>query len=224
MKRGLVLVEGQTEERFVNECLAPYLLVKGLVLDSTIVRTKRVIGGAHFKGGVQSYGQVRRDLGLLLHDSNASLITTLFDYYGLPTDFPGMANRPAGAPKDRVDHVEAAWATSVGDVRFVPHLMLHEFEAWLYAEPSCLAPWMFDDDVKVIPTIAAVAARHQTPEDIDEGPQTTPSKRLLNAFTGYQKTLHGPLAVSAIGIDRIRAVCPHFAEWLGRLEAVAAAP
>jgi hypothetical protein len=30
MKRGLVLVEGQTEERFVNECLGPYLLEKRL--------------------------------------------------------------------------------------------------------------------------------------------------------------------------------------------------
>jgi hypothetical protein len=31
MKRGLVLVEGQTEERFVNEGLAPYVLAKGLL-------------------------------------------------------------------------------------------------------------------------------------------------------------------------------------------------
>lgn len=39
MKRGLVLVEGQTEERFINECLAPYLLAKGLILERpTIVR------------------------------------------------------------------------------------------------------------------------------------------------------------------------------------------
>jgi len=217
-----VLVEGQTEERFVNECLAPYLLAKELVLSSTIVKTKRVVGGPHFKGGLWSYSKVRRDLGLLLHDSNASVITTLFDYYALPTDFPGMTDRPAGRPRDRVEHVESAWATSVGDVRFVPHVVLHEFEAWVYAEPSRLEPWMFDDDVKVIPAITAVAVAHRTPEDIDEGPQTAPSKRLLNAFTGYQKTLHGPLAVSAIGIDRIRAVCPHFAQWLDRLEAVAA--
>ena len=38
-------------------------------------------------------------------------------------------------------------------------------------------------------------------------------------FAAYQKPLHGPLAVAAIGIDRIRAVCPHFHQWLGRLEA-----
>jgi hypothetical protein len=76
----------------------------------------------------------------------------------------------------------------------------------------------------VIAAIAAIAGAYQTPEDIDEGVQTAPSKRLRNAFAAYQKTLHGPLAMAAIGVDRIRAVCPHFGEWMTRLEAVAAAP
>lgn len=59
MKRGLVLVEGQTEERFVNDCLAPYLLAQGLILERpTIVTTKRVVGGPQFKGGVRSYSKV----------------------------------------------------------------------------------------------------------------------------------------------------------------------
>jgi D-serine deaminase-like pyridoxal phosphate-dependent protein len=53
-----------------------------------------------------------------------------------------------------------------------------------------------------------------------EEPQTAPSKRLRKLFAGYQKPLHGPLAIAAIGIERIRAVCPHFDEWLRRLEAV----
>jgi hypothetical protein len=159
---------------------------------------------------------------LLLHDTGASVITTLLDYYALPADFPGMGNRPMGSPASRVMHVEARWAASVGDARFVPHLVLHEFEAWVYAAPSCLEPWMFDDDLKVIPAIAAVGAMHQTPEDIDEGFLTAPSRRLRGAFAAYQKTLHGPLAVAAIGIDRIRAACPHFARWLECVEAIAA--
>jgi hypothetical protein len=221
MKRGLVLVEGQTEERFVNECLAPYLLAKGLILERpTIVATKRVAGGPNFKGGISSYGQVQRDLQRLLHDGHASIITTVLDYYALPKDFPGMRDRPSGSPRSRVEHVEAAWAATVADRRFVPHLALHEFETWVYADPSRLEPWMFDDDAKAIEAIAKIAAAYQTPEDIDDGPDTAPSKRLEKVFN-YQKLLHGPLAVSAIGIDRIRAVCPHFHQWFGRLEAPA---
>jgi len=223
MKQGLVLVEGQTEERFVTECLGPHLLVRQLALVPTIVKTKRVVGGSSFKGGVTSYRQVQRDLGFLLHDSGASVITTLLDYYALPSDFPGMADRPAASAAQRVAHVEAAWAATVGDRRFVPNLALHEFEAWVYADPSRLEPWMFDDDPTVIAAIAAVTASHPTPEDIDEGPLTAPSKRLRRAFTAYQKPLHGSLAVSMIGLERVRAVCPHFASWLDRLEAFAAA-
>jgi hypothetical protein len=223
MKRGLVLVEGQTEERFVNDCLTPYLFAKGLVLERpTIVKTKVVAGGRNFKGGVRTYSKVQRDLGRLLHETNAAVITTMFDYYALPADFPGMQNRPERSPRDRVEHVEAEWAALVGDRRFIPHLVLHEFEAWVFADPSRLEPFMFDDDAGVIEVIGRIARAHRTPEDIDDGPMTAPSKRLLEAFEAYQKPLHGPLAVAAIGIDRIRAVCPHFHRWLDRLEAIAA--
>jgi hypothetical protein len=69
---------------------------------------------------------------------------------------------------------------------------------------------MFDDDPAVIDAIAKIAASHATPEDIDDGPMTAPSKRLCDVFAAYQKALHGPLAVAAIGLDRIRATCPHF--------------
>ena len=222
VKRGLVLVEGQTEERFVNECLEPHLRAQGLFVVPKIVTTKRVAAGADFKGGVASYGHVQGDLVRLLHDSNASVVTTLLDYYALPDAFPGMANRPAGSARDRVAHVEAAWAVLVGDPRFVPHLALHELEAWVFAAPARLEPWMFDDDARIVAAIAELAAVHATPEDINEGPQTAPSKRLRAAFPAYQKTLHGPIAMSAIGVERIRASCPHFAAWLGRLETIAA--
>lgn len=134
MKRGLVLVEGQTEERFVNECLAPYMQDKGLLLLPTIVKTKRIVGGAHVKGGIGSFNQVQRDLRHLLHDTNALVITTLIDYYALPAEFPGRSERAGGHAKERVEQIEAAWAASVGDTRFVPHLVLHELEAWVYAD------------------------------------------------------------------------------------------
>jgi hypothetical protein len=218
MKRGLVLVEGQTEEQFVNGCLAPYLRAKDLDLRPTIVATKRVASGPNFKGGISSYAQVRGDLQRLLHDTHASVITTVLDYYALPKDFPGMRDRPAGSARSSVEHVEGMWAAAVGDRRFVPHLVLHEFETWVYSDPSRLEPFMFEDDPGVIEAIAKIAAAYPTPEDIDDGPMTAPSKRLHEVFTAYQKTVHGPLAVTAIGLDRIRATCPHFHQWLGRLE------
>ena len=40
---------------------------------------------------------------------------------------------------------------------------------------------------------------------------------------GYQKPLLGILAALEIGLDAMRGECPHFAMWLSRLEALAAA-
>jgi hypothetical protein len=181
-----------------------------------------VIGGQHHKGGLNSFGQVQRDLHLLCGASHASVITTLLDYYALPTDFPGKVNRPTGSPRSRVEHVERAWVAQTPDRRFVPHLALHELEAWVFAAPAHLESWMFDDAPAVVSAITAIAAAHTSPEDINDGVDTAPSKRLLAAFAAYQKTVHGPFAIDAIGIDRIRATCPHFDHWLSQLERIAA--
>ena len=224
MKQGLVLVEGQTEERFVNECLRPYLEEKELVLVPTKVTTSRPIGAAHHKGGVTSYGKVRGDLRRLLGNKGASVVTTLLDYYALPMDL-GMADRSTRpAPRSRVEHVEAAWATEVRDRRFVPHIVLHELEAWVFADPAQLAPHMFNDDEAAVAAIAAIAREHATPEDIDDGRDTAPSRRLKRAFRPYQKTLHGVEALKAIGVEGICRACPHAAAWLDLLVAVAHAP
>lgn len=83
---------------------------------------------------------------------------------------------------------------------------------------------MFDDDTRVIDEIARVANSHGGPEDIDDGPRTSPSKRLRDMFAAYQKPLHGPLVVEAIGLERIRARCPHVHAWLSQLEAIARSP
>src|SRR5882672_5259260 len=41
--------------------------------------------------------------------------------------------RPNGSPFDRVGHVERALESHFNDPRFVPHLALHETEAWVFA-------------------------------------------------------------------------------------------
>ena len=58
-------------------------------------------------------------------------------------------------------------------------------------------------------------------EMVDEGPRTAPSKRILAIAPDYTKTVAGPQAIEAIGIERIRSVCTHADAWLARLEALA---
>jgi hypothetical protein len=44
-------------------------------------------------------------------------------------------------------------------------------------------------------------------------------ERVEGLVQGYQKPLLGTLAVLEIGLANIRRECPHFREWLSRLEA-----
>ena len=107
-KRILILVEGQTEERFVKDVLAPAFWEREVFLIPTLLVTKRVKNGPNFKGGVTNFGKFANDVKLLLNGAGDALVTTLLDYYGLPPDFPGMTTRPAGSPAQRVTHVETA--------------------------------------------------------------------------------------------------------------------
>lgn len=55
------------------------------------------------------------------------------------------------------------------------------------------------------------------PENINQGKETHPSKRLERYGMGFRKT--GAVALlQEIGIDAIRRVCPHFNNWLTHLE------
>jgi len=219
MKRVLILVEGQTEETFVRDVLAPHFLARNVALTPKILVTRRVKSGGHFKGGIVNYAQVRRDLHLLLADTGAERITTMLDYYGLPEDFPGLANRPSGTCYQRVEHVERAFQAELAHPRFLPYLALHEFEALLFTDPA-RCEWVFSDAPGTIERMRAIRDGVASPEEINEGPATAPSKRLLNFFPRYQKTLHGPLATEAQGLAPLRAACPHFHAWVSVLEAL----
>ncbi len=217
MKKVLIYVEGQTEETFVREVLAPYLWQKcQLQFVPTLARTKRTKAGHTFKGGIVSYQQVRRDVLRLLNDSSAILVTTMMDYYGIPEDFPGKSTLPSGTPYQRVRYLEKAFKNDIGAHRFLPFLVLHEFEALVLTEPTHLA--------SVLPQNAAALPRLQQevgglpPEEINEGKCTHPAARIIKHFPGYQKRLHGPLVVKRIGVAAIRNKCPHFDEWLSNLK------
>jgi hypothetical protein len=216
MKRVLILVEGQTEERFVKDVLDPHLWTLGKTVIPKLATTKRVKRGPDFKGGITDYQKVENDLRRLLGDTETSAVTSFIDYYGLPSDFPGMLSRPTGTPLDRVSHVENEWAKKIDHPRFRPFIMLHEFEALVFVKPdevcrACHQP-------KAVGELEAIRVAFATPEEIDDDPITAPSKRLKRAISGYEKPFHSPLVTKRIGLRSLRAECPHFGEWVTWLE------
>lgn len=215
MSRVYLLVEGQTEEAFVRELLTPHYARIGLYLTPIIVSTS-----PGHKGGVVSYAKVRPQISRLCRQDAAAHVTTLFDLYALPSDFPGKTD-PAyprdGTGVQKAAYLEARLGQDINESNFLPNLLVHEFEALLFTAPQKFAEWT--DDGRVVSALMA-GARDRLPEDINDGPLTAPSKRVLAAMPEYQKTFHGPLIACEIGLDAIRQSCPHFNDWLKKLDSL----
>ena len=216
MSKILILVEGQAEETFVREVLAPYLSKDGVYPIAKLATTKRVKSGPDFKGGIVSYGKFKNDIVRLLGDTSAAIVTTMIDFYGLPADFPGRRTLPTGSCYDQVAYLEREIGNDIGHPRLLPYLALHEFEAMLFVAPEKIAQ-AFPGTNKG-GELTAIREQFHSPEEIDDDPHAAPSKRLEAIFPGYEKPLHGPLVVLEIGIEQIRRECSHFNDWLARLE------
>lgn len=215
MKRVYLLVEGQTEEAFVRELLQPHYNRMGLYLTPIIVSTS-----TGHKGGVVSYAKIKPQIERLCKQDASAYVSTMFDLYALPKDFPGKSN-PAypttASGRQKAKFVEAALAQDIGQRNFIPNMLVHEYEALLLTELDAFQPWTDDDRIL---TPLRDARRETPPEDINDDPHSAPSKRILTVWPDYQKTFHGPLIACDIGLDVIRAACPHFSAWLRRLEAL----
>ncbi|MGK4593269.1 DUF4276 family protein [Amycolatopsis sp. w19] len=172
---------------------------------------------APHRGGVSTWVKLHREIKELLSSRRLTVLTTLFDYYGFPSDAPGMATRPAGTAAGKVEHVEHELQTTVGDHRFVPHLVLHEPESWVFAAGRQLA--LLVDDPALGERIKQDCAEAGGPELVNDDPKNAPSKRLARYYPDHQKTLEGPLAIESLGVEGLKDECPHFATWLGILDA-----
>lgn len=53
----------------------------------------------------------------------------------------------------------------------------------------------------------------EKPEDINNSPETAPSKRLLK-YLPYQKGAVAVIPLKEIGVDRLMQACPHFGQWV----------
>ncbi len=220
MSRVRLVVEGVTEERFVKMLLAEPLGAKGVFLFPQMVHTG---GGGEriFKGGLTSYARIKGDVEKLLMQEKQGdvFVTTMFDLYRLPNDFPDRAKaKSEGDPLKKVAILEDAFARDIGSAMFIPYIQLHEFEALLYSDLEKLAEFY----VGAEPAVKKLAGTVKgiPPEHIDEGQQTAPSKRIIRHIPEYAKTKStgGVFVAGKIGLPTIKNACEHFRAWIGKLE------
>jgi len=220
------VTEGQTEETFVNLVLAPYLAEKEILATAHCVTTKRKKGRV-WRGGMRSYQRVRRDIDLWFRSDgkHEARFTTFLDLYGLPNDFPGYEkSRRLTDPYEKVAVIENAMAEDFEDWRFTPYIQLHEFEALVLVNPRKLEHEFMDHEEGIL-RLEALVAEFASPEEIDEGQETAPSKRIVRELPEYKgrKATAGPRVVEKIGLPLLREKCRHFDGWLSKLEALAEA-
>jgi len=225
MPRLLIHVEGQTEEAFVNEVLEGYLLAVGYHSVAA-----RIVGNARLRrrrGGIRPWPSVRKDIVNHLKEDSGCIATTMVDYYGLPQQgaggWPGRAKAAGLKVSKKAVYVEDALlkdvATEIDNPRrFVPFVLMHEFESLLFSDCDALSRGIGRPDLK--PKFESVREQFATPEEINDSPNTAPSKRMESIVPGYEKPLLGILAALEIGLIRIRAECPHFDGWLSQLESL----
>lgn len=206
-KRLFIVVEGQTEEEFVKDLIAPYFQEQGIYVAPTIIRTS-----TGHKGGFVNYEHLKNDIFRLLKSQGQDVIVTTFvDFFRCPK-LPEQKEIDAIPSHHRkVEAMERSMASSINDWRFIPYIQLHEFEALLFSAVNGFKIY-FDEHISE--EIQGIIDSFDNPEDINSSPETAPSKRLLRIIPGYDKVVFGNIIALEIGLPVILEKCPRFRKWI----------
>ncbi len=205
MIRLAIVVEGPTEEAFVNQVLLNHLLPLG------VAPTPFLIGR---RGGNVTVDGLALDMANSLWDFD--FVTSLVDFYGFHERGPGKADALENRISEAVDsRIKRSWDQS----RIFPYVQRHEFEGLLFSDVGAFSRLRQTSDM-VLRELQQIRSRFPTPEDINDNKDTAPSKRIANVIPRYKKRVDGPELASAIGLDKISTECPRFRQWLTHMESL----
>ncbi len=222
MKKIFIVTEGQSETNFVNKIMVPFFADRCTLIPNTVITKTDSRHGKIHKGGVVNYAQIRNTLCKTLATASKnknSYVTTMFDLYGLPADVPGATDaQKVTDPYGKVEFIEREIQRAEGydGTFFFPYIELHEFEAMIFSDITKLEEVYFDYDLTALKECAKLQSN---PELINDGVETSPSKRIVNCINCFDKANVGVDVMGKIGIENIANKCRHFGEWIKQLEA-----
>lgn len=217
MIRLNVTAEGFSEERFITDILRPHLINFNVYTEVRKVLTNRKL---RKRGGVVSYPKFKNGITQWFKECPNVYHTSFIDLYGLSRDFPGYELTKNLLPYKRVVEMEALLLKDLNFHKFIPYIQLHEFETLMYADTGIMQDWLSlynrlpDNCFNLIKE----SAPDSNPELINEGAESSPSKRILKICKSYDKVDDGILILKEIGLKRLRSECQHFDQWLTILE------
>lgn len=205
MIRLAIVVEGPTEEEFVNIVLAPHLRTHG------VEPTPVLVGG---RGGNVTIERVAADMARLFWGFDR--VTSLVDFYGFRDRDRSSLEDVARRVHDEVDR---KISRSYDQSRVFPYVQRYEFEGLLFSDVAAFGD-LVDAPTDLVVKLSAIRSNFETPEDINDGRETHPSGRIEGLMPSYQKRVDGPVLAGKMGLAAIRAECPRFDEWVRRLESL----
>ena len=211
MKRLYIIVEGQTEQEFVNSMISPYMQQFGIYdVTPILIRTSKT-----GRGGFVNYEHLKNDAIKLLHSKKDDFIVSMFvDFFRIPE----VPKRERWEIKtnhlEKVEEMEQCIAEDINDCRFIPYIQLHEFEALLFSTNKGFENYFAEKEAN---STQQIINSYENPEDINSSPEGAPSKRLLAIKDDYDKVVEGNLIALEVGIKDILAKCPRFKAWIDKL-------
>lgn len=211
MRTIYIIVEGPTEEEFVNNSVSTHLRNFGII--NTIPVPLETSPG--YFGGDLSFSRYLSNVQKLLQSDPTAIVTSIIDFYELRTDFPGYNDAMNISNKiHSVEFIEDQIMNNVKNDRFIPYIQLHEFEGLLFSDIRGFQNFF----PSVVNHAQYIINHFPNPELINNGPTTHPSARLKDIFSKnsirYKKTFHGPLIAIENGINSIIIKCPRFRIWI----------
>ncbi len=119
MRAIYIIVEGQTEEEFVNSVLQPFFTAKGIYdVRPILPHTSKTQ-----KGGALSYARFKHNIEQILQKEKDVFLTSLIDFFRLKSDFPKYNEASKIQDKNqRVAFLEKAIADDIKNERFLPYI------------------------------------------------------------------------------------------------------
>jgi hypothetical protein len=223
MSEVYAVVEGRSEKLFVERLLAVHLGQLGISLRATQA------GKPGHKMGVAPWRLIREDIVKYLRMNKPErpvTVTTMYDYYRMPPDWPGREEASNVSWQDKGRIVEESLAEDIRQemgndfiqTRFIPYVQVHEFEALILARPEALRKEFPERNSGIADLVNDIG--DSNPESINDGPDTSPSRRIIAKVPEYagRKATAAANVLRIIDLDCLRSRCGHFNDWVNKLE------
>lgn len=96
-----------------NTVLYPYFLSLGIYIRPIVCETRRDTN-RKYRGGVSRYAKVKNELMILCKSHPHEYVTTMFDYYAMPSDTPGISDATPDI-FERIGKIESIINEDIGE-------------------------------------------------------------------------------------------------------------